>query len=340
MRKLLLFFFLALLFTTGIQAFAGLPVIAFFENASGGLKLVLPDGKNVTGAALDIGYEIPIGTTVITESRDFMEIKLSNGTIIKLSENTNFKLNAIQGESGAAKSEFEMQVGRFRTVAARGASGEQYQFRTRTAVCGIRGTDTGAESLVDPETKGFLPSKIFVFDGEVLVTKLDEAGKAIGDVVLKTGQWVDTAAADFKALVMSDAVRNGFKRGLDFIKLDPTKVPGHTGPQTASDTSTTPGTTPATDTQTAQAATEEPEWVKSLREIMGMEIGTVTIGEQTYAKAVLAPVFTFDKLKLALYLPIIYQTNMFDAADWYKPNGNWEWSFGTDESFGDDWVAR
>ena len=51
-----------------------------------------------------------------------------------------------------------MQVGKFRAVAGKVSGDEQYTFRTRTAVCGIRGTDTGAECLVDPATK-----KLFEF---------------------------------------------------------------------------------------------------------------------------------------------------------------------------------
>ncbi|MBN2442595.1 MAG: hypothetical protein JXJ04_14670, partial [Spirochaetales bacterium] len=37
------------------------------------------------------------------------------------------------------------------------------------------------------------------------------------------------------------------------------------------------------------------------------------------------------KFKTALYLPIIYQDDMFDPDKWYKPLGNNEWSFGTDQ---------
>jgi hypothetical protein len=34
---------------------------------------------------------------------------------------------------------------------------------------------------------------------------------------------------------------------------------------------------------------------------------------------------------MALYLPVIYQSNMLDPAGWYYPQGNDEWSFGTDQ---------
>ncbi|MFP4382620.1 MAG: FecR domain-containing protein [Spirochaetia bacterium] len=68
-----------------------------------------------------------------------------------------------------------------------------------------------------------------------------------------------------------------------------------------------------------------------LQKHMGMEIGSVTIGTQTYAKAVLQPKITLGKLKIGIYLPIIYTSNMFDPDDWYKPAGNNEWNFGFGE---------
>jgi len=41
-------------------------------------------------------------------------------------------------------------------------------------------------------------------------------------------------------------------------------------------------------------------------------------------------------VKTALYLPIIYNGDMFNPTDWYKPEGNNEWSFGTDPQYKND----
>jgi hypothetical protein len=74
--------------------------------------------------------------------------------------------------------------------------------------------------------------------------------------------------------------------------------------------------------------------IKWIQEVLGMELGSITIGDTTYAKAIIQPTFNFGKLKMGLYLPIIYQSNLFDPNDWYMPKGNNEWSFGTQT--GDD----
>jgi hypothetical protein len=73
-----------------------------------------------------------------------------------------------------------------------------------------------------------------------------------------------------------------------------------------------------------------------LRDILGFEMGSINVagpnGETlTYAEAVFEPTFTLGKLKMALYLPIIYQGDMFNTSDWYRPSGNNEWSFGQDQ---------
>jgi hypothetical protein len=51
---------------------------------------------------------------------------------------------------------------------------------------------------------------------------------------------------------------------------------------------------------------------------------------------VIAPTIAINKVRTQLYLPIIYQDDLFDPGDWYRPAGNNEWSFGTDQ--GDDWL--
>jgi hypothetical protein len=69
---------------------------------------------------------------------------------------------------------------------------------------------------------------------------------------------------------------------------------------------------------------------------LGIELGTTTIADETWAKAIIQPRFAFGKLKLALYLPIIYKDDLLDPSTWYPPEGNDEWSFGTDQDGWDE----
>ncbi len=327
--------FILLIISAGGTMFAQAPQLAYFENASGGLKVRYADGIEVAGAKLAIGDQIPVGATIITEAGDYMELQLKNGTIIRINENTNFTIASIQGVEGAPETSFELYVGKFRTVAARASGEERYRLRTRTAICGVRGTDTGMEALYDESVSGNIAAKVFVFSGIVDVTKVDPfSQEELGKITLKTGQWADTAADLFKPGAMTPDLRKEFLRGLEFKKLDPAQVPGHIPAGEI--------TQPTGEGEGPEGATgqEEPEWIKALRKMLGMEIGTITIGDVTYAKAILQPVIKFDDFRLVLYLPIIYQSNMFDPEDWYQPDGNNEWSFGFDPKYADDLAGR
>lgn len=61
---------------------------------------------------------------------------------------------------------------------------------------------------------------------------------------------------------------------------------------------------------------------------LGMEIGSVTIDGVGYSKVVLTPEVRMGRLKLGLYLPVIYKDDLFNPSTWYAPGGNNEWDFG------------
>ncbi len=67
------------------------------------------------------------------------------------------------------------------------------------------------------------------------------------------------------------------------------------------------------------------EW---MRDYMGMEIGSVMIDGTSYSKVVVSPEVGIGRLKLGLYLPVIYSEDLFDPSSWYRPKGNNEWDFG------------
>jgi hypothetical protein len=99
--------------------------------------------------------------------------------------------------------------------------------------------------------------------------------------------------------------------------------------------------TPSTNNKSDDSASEDTtpaqpgpfdDFFKGLGDFLAFEIGSITIDGETYAKTVIQPEFTIGDLSMGLYLPIIYQDNLFDPDSWYKPAGNSEWSFGTDKT--------
>ncbi|NOY09986.1 MAG: FecR domain-containing protein [Spirochaetes bacterium] len=309
-------------------------VLEYFEDSSGALRLVEPDGTELYSSDLYFGFEIPVGSTVVTEAADYAELQLDpNGSIIKISENTNFKLEGLQAMDGSGENVFAIAVGKFRAVAARATGSEKYTFKGPSTVAGVRGTDLGMEVLPGSEEIAFVTQGLIDFT--------DKAGKTIA---IGAGQMANALAPTFEPVKIPADMLAKLMKGLDFKKLNPKKVPGHQGAATppkeeAKNAETPPPAPPAEKKAEEKKAPKAPAknafmqgLFDKLKDMLGMEIGSVTIGDTTYAKAVIQPQFTIGKLKMALYLPIIYESNMLDPNDWYHPEGNDEWSFGTDQN--------
>ncbi|MCX7026316.1 MAG: hypothetical protein NT061_02230 [Spirochaetes bacterium] len=67
-----------------------------------------------------------------------------------------------------------------------------------------------------------------------------------------------------------------------------------------------------------------------LHDNMSMEMGSVSIDGLSYSKVTLSPEVRMGRLKLGLYLPVIYKDDLFNPSTWYAPGGNNEWNFGAD----------
>ena len=343
MKRILIILLILSIFPLFVFAQDSEKPIAVLEYYDDEMEIEIIDPTGYPVDFLEYGMELEIGSTINT-SGSTAEIRLDpNGSIVKLSYNTSFKIESLQGQNSDAN-EFELLAGKLRTIAARSGLGENYSIKTSSAVCGIRGTDLGREFI-----EGVLDTT-FVSLGEAEFTSL-----LSGETISLTSGMLGNALSDvFEAITLTaEEMADQFK-DLSFVQLDEALVPGHA----VEPVEETPEQEPVEETP------EEPEAVappvvledppaedppaeepaapevpaappgpleKFLKDILGMEIGTITIGGVTYSKAVLQPTFTIGQLKMALYLPLIYSTNMFDPDDWYKPRGNDEWSFGTDE---------
>jgi hypothetical protein len=294
--------------------------LEYFENNSG-----IFDVKDEKGASVpnpQFGDELKPGWTVITGKGDLAELKMTHtGTIVKVAQSTNFRLDKLRTEKGG-QDLFTMAVGKIRTVAGKASGKDQYQIKTQSAVCGVRGSDVVIESL-----EGTV-DKLSTLEGTGWIQ--NSAGEAL-DVA--QGFSADAAAATFQVVQIPQDVFQGLMDEMKFIKLDVNETMAINKAWQE-----TQGTTPGTSTPSPETTPPAPKTnsaldniMTALRDILGLEIGSITIGGQTYALVSLEPTFTIGKVKTALYLPIIYQGDMFNSNDYYHPLGNNEWSFGTDQ---------
>jgi hypothetical protein len=326
--------------------------LVYYEDPSGDMIVRGRDGGVID---FDMGTILNPGTKIFTGS-GFAELQLEpNGTILKLSSGTTFELTSLQGRGGSTSNIFTLYAGKLRTVAAHIFGREDnYTIKTSTAVCGIRGTD-----LLNDLTPG--AGAVICRDGIVEVTS--PAGKK---VTITAGQKVATAGGAFKSGDLTQEELNEAFRGMEFVALDPFAVPGNgleMEAGTADVAEDTTDTVAESDSETADDASgsvdnggniallpdtelvtegsaepvaegkKVPDW---LSDMLGFEVGTLMVDNATWSQVVLQPDFNFDRIRFGLYLPVIYTDNLFDTGEWYHPDGNDEWSFGSDQS-GNGW---
>ena len=212
------------------------------------------------------------------------------------------------------------------------AKGAQYQISSRTAVCAVRGTDFSF--LVDEGNK----VQLMVAKGLVQFDKLDEAGAVLGSLPVGAGEAADALAATFSSFKYSAAQYDEQFGDVGFTKLKESDVPDKAPEASQAPTETE---SPAGTGQASAAAAPAPDspFVAWLRDALGFEIGAVTIDNTTYSEAIIQPNLKLGKLRLGLYLPVIYSSNLFDPSDWYHPGGNDEWSFGYQQFKAGDYAG-
>jgi hypothetical protein len=300
--------------------------LEYFEDNSGIFDI--KDDKGASVSNPQVGDELKPGWTVITGKNDVAELKMTHtGTIVKVAPNTNFRLDKLRTPNGG-QDLFTMSVGKIRTVAGKASTKDQYQIRTQSAICGVRGSDIVIETL-----EGEF-DKLSTLEGTGWIQ--NAAGEAL-DVA--EGFSADAVASTFESVKIPQDIFDALKNEMTFTKLsvDETNAINKAWQKTQ-------GETTGTTTQSSETTPPPPKTnsaldnvMTALRDILGMTIGSVNIDGQTWALVSFEPTFKFDKWKIALYLPIIYQGDMFNPNDYYHPLGNNEWSFGTDQ--GSDALA-
>ncbi|HQG40229.1 MAG TPA: FecR domain-containing protein, partial [Spirochaetales bacterium] len=327
MRKLLLSFIVLLSLAVWAQPVNQTLVLEFVDGTE--FSVTNPEGAQffyAKGGILE-GDTIPIGSIVSTGLSTQAVLKLKpNGTVIKLAKNTTFKIDLLATSSGG-KNSFTLVLGKVRTIAAKGSN---YEIKTTSTVCGVRGTD-----FIFSYEEG-KKALLMVAEGTVEFTGI-ETGKSI---LVEKGQFADFYASFAPQLFNEQMFNEEYgDMGVPVSTLPPGTQPEEKKPEQPAQTAQTQPapepvkpetqTNPEEPTKPAEPAPENP-FITWLKDVLGMELGSITINDQTWSKVVVQPTITLGKLKTALYLPIIYDKNLFDPQDWYHPNGQDEWSFGFD----------
>jgi len=311
--------------------------IVYHENNSGTFDVRDEQGASL-GEPAD-GDQLKVGWTVVTGKGDLAELKMNHtSTIIKVSGNTNFKLEKLRTDTGGPDV-FSLAIGKVRTVAGKASGKDQYRITTQSAVCGVRGSDVVIVTLDGVE------AQLTTLEGTGFLQKASDG--VLGEARdIAQGFGADTGAAEFKAFEIPPDVLEGLKNEMNFTHLDVNQTLDVNRAYQASLEQGKQGVNSPTTPPAPQTNSMMDNILTALRDVLGFEIGSITVADPdhpghtlTYAKAVFQPTFSVGKFKTALYLPIIYQGDMFNSGQWYKPLGNDEWSFGRDQTGASNQVA-
>jgi hypothetical protein len=319
------------------------------------IEIVTPDDEILYDDDLMEEMELPLGATIMTGTFGSAELELRypqdplGGTIVKLGEDTTFSVESVSGLNNADTTIFALAQGKARAFKDALFDSGQQEFRGPTSVCGVRGTDYGMEVF-----PGRGIEEAFVLDGQIDYSRKGADG-SMQRIALGRGMMANARGDDFKPVDIPPArlvqFQDSYKfnnprlqekeKGMKERKKVPTPEPTEEPTPEPTEEPGGDDVTPPVDEDTPPEdepplpLPEDDPLMQWLKDVLGMEIGSITIGDETYAKVVMQPTFEIGKLKTALYLPVIYQKDMFNPANWYHPKGNDEWSFGTDQAQGD-----
>lgn len=288
----------ALALPMGLAAQAKLPSaqLVYFEDNSKAFKVT--DDKGGVVPAKE-GMKLGLGWTIRTGKGDSAEVELThNRTAIRISQNTTFTVKDL-GATRDKPNVLTVAAGKIRVVAGKATGDDRYRVEGGAAVCGVSGTqfvftvpDDGSDALLQ------------TIEGLVDFWKAADPGNVL--------QVAAKMAASFQQFVVSQIPADVFDQlpaENQFKKLDPSMVPG-----------------------SGAASEAMQEIMAKVMKVLGVEIGSITMNGETWSKIVAQPNFKIGAVKMGLYLPLIYNGNMFAPQDWYHPAGNDEWSFGFDQT--------
>lgn len=313
---------------TGKSTKAPSMVLEYFDDDQ---QLKIYNSEGFEYGSIYLGMELYAGDRIKTLKSSAELRMIPNNSIFKIGASTDFQIKVLANPGGV--NEFSLLEGKIRMVAAKTSGKDGYRFTTPTALAGVRGTDFGME--VSPGKV----DKLLVRQGVVEFTKV----ATNSSLSLSEGMGADTFASDFSAKSLTTQELADFFANLNFVVLNPGQVPGlqpvvTTTPPKASQPQTTaaPDTPQLAEPAAAKALNKNSTAnVDAIKKVLGIEVGTLILDGVTHGKLIVQPKIIVPDFKAVFYLPIIYKNDLFNAGDWYRPNGNNEWSFGTDQNPGD-----
>lgn len=153
-RKFLIISIVVLLGSSNL--FADDNVVGEINWVEGSVKIEYP-GKQAVDAK--IGTALNINATIITAEKSKSVIKLIDGTILSIAPKTKILIESLIKSSDKREASVLTFVGKVRAVVKKQMkSNSKFEFKSKTAIAGVRGTHLALDVAEDGTTKVFLLS--------------------------------------------------------------------------------------------------------------------------------------------------------------------------------------
>ncbi len=168
----ILFLNTMLLWSIGAQEVNPYKLVAEITYVEGNeLSIINSDRNRDITYQSDMGQiDVYEGASIVTGANTFVELSLKNSnTLIKVAENTHFRLQHIEMDAG--ESLFHVITGSIRAKIDKLSSKHKFYFVGGNSVSGIRGTDFGI--TVKGEELSSSEAHVYCFEGEIEVVPLE-----------------------------------------------------------------------------------------------------------------------------------------------------------------------
>ncbi|MGQ9617168.1 MAG: FecR family protein [Spirochaetota bacterium] len=266
-----------------------------------------PDNQKEDFRLAELDMELPQGTIVRTGKNALCEITLYDGSTIKISSGSVFQIESVtyEAETGKKTGKFKLVFGKVRAkVEKLTTTDSKFEISSGTSLAGIRGTSFGV--FFDG-----LKSQVLVFSDSVYLESLIGAFEPL---VINAGQFTTVQpdglaepVADIPAEMLEEweqELEKFTKEVAEEIKKVPEKEEVAVKPE---------------------KKPEKEGWLEKFLKLNAY-VGTITIGNNVYARWIFTPEITIGKLGLGLYLPAIFSPDVgiFGFKDWENHD---EWDF-------------
>ncbi len=295
----------------GVTAFAqegeNLPEApAYLSYMAGSVDVdITPDNEIEDFEIAELEMELPTDTILRTGKEALCEITLADGSTVKISSSSVFRLDEqlYTGDSGKKKERFSLIFGRVRAKVQKLLTPDSvFEIKSGTALAGVRGTSFGVQY------DGAV-AQVLTFEGSVTLSSVKNSFEPL---VIEQGQMSAVLPDGIPEPVsqIPEDVRNNWQNELDKFTEE-----------------------------TAQAEASAPSEPRPLQQkkekqkggvwnylSLNAYIGTVTIGDSVYARWVFTPELSVGKLGVGLFLPAIFSPDvgLFGFDQWENHD---EWDF-------------